>query len=278
MKVKIFSLTVFLFLALVPGCTENLFFSDDENAQDNYSITGKVLLSDGTEPDDIYIWVAVINISTWTNKNGDYTLSIPKTDEFAGLNGEFTIYFYVANYKYTTVQVFIKNGEFVFGEKDISSDGKIKEIKTLQKLLHINTTIKPDSHSPDYSGLFTFIIVVNAMDRPVTIVTNQTKEGIFGSFVLEHDDEPISEAILLNIGPLYTTADEISRTTIWETSLVIDYDSLKLGYYCGRPYIEIRQDDLPSELINSFGYRVNEFSHNYLKIPIKQEVARIEVR
>jgi len=278
MKVKILSLTVFLFLVLFVGCTENLFFSDDENAQDNYSITGKVLLSDGTEPDDIYIWVADLNISTWTNENGDFTLSIPKTDEFAGLNGEFTVYFYIANYKFTTVQVFIRNGEFVFGEKDISSAGKIKEIKTLQKLLHITTTIKPNTHSPDYTGLFTFIIVVNAIDKPVTIVTNQTKEGIFGSFVLEHDDEPLSEAILLNIGPLYTTADEIARTTIWETGLVIDYNSLKLGYYSGRPYIEIRQNGLPSELIASFGYRINEFSHNYLKIPCKQEVARIEVR
>jgi hypothetical protein len=120
--------------------------------------------------------------------------------------------------------------------------------------------------------------MVNAIDGPVTIITNQTKTGIFGSFVLEHDDEPISEAVLLNIGSLYKTADEIARTIIWETSLVIDYDSLNLGYYSGRPYIEIRQDGLPSELITSFGYRVNEFSHDYLKIPFKQEVARIEVR
>lgn len=79
-----------LLLSLIISCTNNPLFGDNDTAQDKHVISGRILLNDGTQPSDIYIWIEDVNISARTNSFGDFRLQIPRTDEFAGLNGAYT--------------------------------------------------------------------------------------------------------------------------------------------------------------------------------------------
>jgi len=261
-----------LLLSLIISCTNNPLFGDKDTAQDKRVISGRILLNDGTQPDDIYVWIEDLNISDRTNSNGDFRLQIPRTDEFAGLNGAYTVYFYVGNYEFNTASILIVNGEFVYGKYDISSDGRLNDTITLKKLLDVSTSSQPVNLFHDNGGALNVSVFVMAVDSSVSVISNRTKDGVFGSIALEKIGTPISEAILLNLDKLHAFENLIQDTVIWNTQMVITPGSIMPGTYHVRPYFKVRQDELPPELIESFGVNADRFTYNYIKIPYKQRL------
>ena len=91
-------LVIFNSLLLGVKCTENPFDNEDKILAN--SIMGKVELSDQQSPDNVHVWFKAFNISTRTDENGNFELKLPTETKQSGggLDGIYSLYFYVANY------------------------------------------------------------------------------------------------------------------------------------------------------------------------------------
>ena len=64
-------------------CTKNPFHNNG-SVSDHYSIKGSVELDDGENPESLYVWLEIINIGTWTDTTGQFSLSLPPTGSSEG--------------------------------------------------------------------------------------------------------------------------------------------------------------------------------------------------
>jgi hypothetical protein len=86
-------IVIFVFLM---KCTGNPFWNDDIDSEDRLTVTGKVQLQDDPDPETIFIWLEGIQVSTYTNSKGEFTLELPapQLQPGGGLTGSLKLYHY----------------------------------------------------------------------------------------------------------------------------------------------------------------------------------------
>ena len=92
------STALFLLFIILNNCTESPI---EENIDiSNHTLRGKVELSDGLQPDGVFVWFKVLNMSTRTGDDGSFELNLPPASKQPGngLDGIFNLYFYMSNY------------------------------------------------------------------------------------------------------------------------------------------------------------------------------------
>ena len=145
-------------------CTSNPFFEDEQQTFDRHNISGTIRLQDATPPEDIYVWIENLDVYAFSGATGDFTIRLPNTDDFQGLNGIFSIFFYVGNYEYAAARALIRDGLFEYGEHNISNNGKLTGISHLSKLLTITTIILPEQLIIDELETLTVRLNVDNID------------------------------------------------------------------------------------------------------------------
>jgi len=163
-------LGLFVFLAcgcMMWGCTKSPFDDDDfEGGKIGFgSISGNLTLSDGADPDDVFVWMEIFDVSTTTDENGHFILTMPgKASQggTVGVEGFYRIYFFMANYLLDSAQVIVNKNEFVYGKEDIDKDGALSPPRNLQKYLDVKTTVDPAVCSPADDSLITVTIELKA--------------------------------------------------------------------------------------------------------------------
>ena len=163
-------LIVTVTLTLFNQCTENPFDrKDNSDILDRHVLQGTLSLSDTAGRNDIFIWLAGVGISTLSDSHGSFRLQLPNTTEVQGLNGLFSLYYYLGNYGIDSSRVFIREGLFEYGTNDLSSDGKIINAPVLKKLLDIHTTVTPSAIATGDSLTLFATVELKALWRTRTI-------------------------------------------------------------------------------------------------------------
>src|SRR5262245_34856858 len=130
------ALLVVVAFAAHQACTSNPFGNEEIKRPDYKIIGGRLALEDNTTPDDIYVWLGGTAISTRTDRNGDFQLSLPPSGNNGAIasGGVFDLYFYVANYRLSSAKIVVQNDGFLFGEADLDAGGRLLGTRHLEKL------------------------------------------------------------------------------------------------------------------------------------------------
>jgi hypothetical protein len=261
-----------LFLLLFTSCTENPFFDDENSAQDKYIVRGKISLSDNSSPHDIYVWMkdGEFELSARTNSAGDFSIQLPRTGILSGYNGTIRIYYYAGNYKINYSTVLIVDGKFEYDKYDITKEGFIKETVILYKLLDITTRFTPAVFTVDYSESVNVEVQVTNLDTNLLVKTKMIRTSELSALIFKEVNSSPENAIRLELPGSSLRGYYLSEPVVWPGQFSWQPNFLPKGQYEVYPYIFLEQEnDIPPELLESFGNRANEFSDAYLKIPFK---------
>ena len=227
---------------LFQRCTDNPLFGDDGKATDKHIVTGSLSLSDGSSPLDAYVWVKDLGISARCNGQGNFTLQIPKTQEYEGLNGSYTVYFYVGNYQYQTASVVVSNGLFEYGQHNITNDGHFDKNYILKKLLNIETAVVPNLIYLDQNPRITLISSLVNTDSFVSIIIQTDKrEPIMYGYIMRPVDSNAPLIYLYQPSETKSSGIKIDSLHSWETFYFFNPDLVPPGQYEIIPYVQVQQ-------------------------------------
>lgn len=263
-------------LSGLSGCTSNPF-GDNEISGGDRIVSGVVQLSEELNPlQGVYVWLESFNIGTKTDEQGNFRIELPppSSQSSGGASGVFNLYFYIANFNLVTKPVVVKDGVFVYSQGEINGDGEFIHPIFLTRVLSIFTEMTPDTVDADSGGLIRADVRLQAIEDTVTV--------FFPLMVGEYIAPLIFKNI--DIDTVFVIHDFVFAGFESSDLLVIDEDSrtrtfvrwlapgdLPVGKYEVIPYLFVRHDNVPDELINSIGQEVEEIGPNYLNIPFMRE-------
>ena len=273
------------FLVLNWNCTESPVGEDNEIVSN--TISGMVELSDNASPDSAYVWFKTFDVSARTDQDGFFELTLPPiVQPRDGLDGIFSLYFYVANYQIDSVNIVLVNGKIQNSAGALNDKGEISEPVRLFKILDINTSIDQPifikTSEPD-TVIFTF--TVRAIGKPVW-VTSSVRSSTSGpefmrGFVRKADsgEKFIKKVTMENLSVQSPTFQIENFPTQLERMYLIYEPGIQLpaGEYEAIPYLLIHQD-MPSGLLKSIGENVEAFDPVFLRIPLKVRNNKFVVR
>jgi hypothetical protein len=276
-------LAVTLALTLFNQCTDNPFDqNDNSDILDRHVLQGALSLSDTVSKNDIFVWLAGAGISTFTDSHGSFRIQLPNTEEIQGLNGLFSLFYYLGNYRINSSQVFIRDGLFEYGKNDINNEGKIINAPTLYKLLDIHTYIAPVETAivVDKPVILSVTVELKTLSDPVHVRTYKDKEEALTSMIFLRKNADLLAAKLYGnpYSPATVETFTAGSSSVWKGTFRIPANFFESGEYEVVPYIHIIQANVPDELLLSFGEQVHVLSYDYLKIPFKQSAAVLQVQ
>lgn len=261
-----------LFLMLLFGCTENIFYKDSISGSDKRNISGFVYLNDGSDPEGILIWVKEINLYTFSKSAGEYSISIPEKSESipgGGITDYVTIYYYVSNYLLDSASAYIFDGGFQPGTGDVNSEGLISDI-ILMKFLDIASAPIEIINTPDTAIVNLQTTLTAPPGRTASVSSWLSQDGALESFYIRSLSDP-ENVELLNTSVHLTTV-LVSGQFVLEGFVGIDLN--KSGLYEIFPYLRLNQE-LPDGLLRIYGSNPTNFSKKHIEIPIRQKTFQL---
>ena len=266
---KYFLIALTLFLV---HCSENSLFDQKINPDQFNSVRGKVLLSEENNQDSIYVWMDGLNLSTYTDSSGAFTIELPPAElqPGGGLNGVFKLYYFIANYRIHYSILFLINGKVELNKGDIDSRGNIFPEVWLTKLIDIRTETIPTNIETNYTGdVITKIHLTNMVDT-VWVNTFMFPWGEPGVLVIERNNEGSNEVAMIKSSNANWDTQVITEPITWQIINKFAPGFFDPAIYYFYPFLEVVQEDIPPELLASLGEDVYNFSMEYLNIPYKQ--------
>jgi len=280
-NLNILSKLFFILLALLLYCSENPFSDDHLEYSDGTRLRGKVILSDGSTPDQVYVWMKELNFGTYTTESGEFNLILPSANAQpgGGYNDTCNVYFYNGNYQFERVQIILLDGKIQLNQKTVDSKGNLKNSIHLNKLLSIRTVAEPDSVNQSNGGWIKLQVYLLPLVDSVLIQTfkHQRDANMFTNVYFKDVSKSNDEAVFWRASLLFRTY-AIKKSETWY--LNVNNDSLKLapGTYDVIPYIKIIQDHFPNEMLQSIGENPHNYDTSYLNIPFKEDTGQLIIR
>jgi len=309
MKIRKNSIDIILILTLIlSSCISNPFWQDDDIKEK--SITGKIVLSDNEDTcDSVFVWLEEFNLSTYTDQNGEFKIVVPPVEsqnDGAGFNGDYKLYFWLANYQIFYATISFSNGEFASIQSHINENGEFLETVNLQKLLSINTTIIGDSIEIKTFGnndkIYITVNLTSNINSEFSIKTNMQslpfpyKGQIHTGIIFESLSDPTIKSVIprQNSCDIVTTRflpfSQIDMNYEFEilasdnirqiySKFNVQYDSFSIssGDYKVYPYILFPTNEVPDGLMNSIDENLLNIRDGYFNIPIKRDDAVITI-
>ena len=262
------------------GCTSNPF-GDDKIAEEKRQITGVVRLGDQGSPKDVYVWMAGFNLSAYTDDQGQFQLTLPPKGSQGtpgGVNGFFNIYPFLANYSLDSAQTVIQNGVFVYSKGDIDKDGRLAASRVLRRFLRISTAVSPARVPKSFAGRIGVTVTLEATNDSATVIFPNALGGLLGAVLFKRTGTEDISIFQTSPGAGARDIELIgrapkSRTTVFNLVQV----PLLPGQYEVIPYLLIRHEKLPKDLLPSLASNVEALSPDYAKLPIRREGGLFEV-
>jgi len=268
-------LVSFLFV----GCTSNPF-GDDDIGGGTRAMSGKVQLNDGSNPEGIYVWLETFNIGTRTDNSGQFKLTLPPPAAQGGgggIDGAFSLYFYVANYQLATAQAVTRGGEFIFDQGDINAKGELRTTKLLKRMLRIQTQVDPSPVPSNYQFRIGVQVTLQATIDSVT-VRLPSVGGLLNTLFFRNikTGELFKHESIINapFGNILIGSSPESRVLTFSLNQI---PGLTQGDYEVIPYLLVAHDAVPEELINSIAADAQSFDANYLKLPFRREGGQFKI-
>jgi len=269
------------------ACTSNPFFK--ENYYELEKISGQVILNDGVRPDSILVWCDGLELLTYTDRDGKFSLTIPPPEMQegqSGLNGSFGLYFYLANYAIDSRPIRLTEGHLEKAQQFIDNDGWLRAPVTLIKLLDISTEVSPTQVSSDWQDTIEVDVRLLSYADGVT-VRSLIWNKPFGSTTITYhsgiilrplDNPKIAPVFIYNPDILYYDYHlPKGQLTVWPIKFLFDASILAPGDYEVSHFCWVIQDGVPQEIIDSFGEMWDWLDTDYLKIPLKRNCAILTI-
>jgi hypothetical protein len=264
---------------LIMGCTESPIGGKVENSP-QVQIRGRVDLSDGVGPEGVYVWLEGTPLSTSTDKDGFFQITLPpaRQNDPTYANGVFNLYFFLANYKLNYTPVVIQNGEFAYSRGEVDKDGELTNNRHLFKRLQVKTLVNPEVVSTNYEGPVVVQVALRATLDSVTVVFPKVIGGLLGGILLKNKT---TDEVFINAADAGPNLREVAKigNEFYYKPLVFTRRRIELspGEYEIIPYFLIQHDNMPAGLLPSLGRNVEEITSEYLKIPFKREGGRFVI-
>ncbi|MGH7450649.1 MAG: TonB-dependent receptor [bacterium] len=262
------------------GCTSNPF-GGDEITGGNRQISGNHILKDKSSPERIYVWLEGFGLNAWTNNRGEFQINLPPASQgpAGGVDGVFTLYFYLANYSLQSTTVITRKGEFVYSKGEIDKNGRLTAPKELEKFLEISTEVNPDSISTNFAGIVEVNVTLRASRDSATVIFPSSLNRPLGAIILRRIG---SEGILVFqsvVGDFRRNKEIVGFVPVTrKMAFTLVSNALSAGEYEVIPHMLISHEYVPPDLIASLGGNVNEPGPNHLNIPFRRTNGRIEIR
>lgn len=278
-------LGVCLVILIISNCTESPFGSEDI-VPGARQIRGKVTLSDNSNTNGVYVWLERFDLGARVDENGEFRITLPAPSRQStpgGIDGTFDLYFYMANYRLARSTVATRDGEFIYSHGDISETGELKKPKFLSKFLRINTEVTPLSVASDYSGEINVQVTLEAVLDSVSVIFPKAVGEIIGAILLKKLDA--DEVVVIETIFDFDFAEEPkelvrifpNESRRLHTNFNLMQRNLPNGKYEVIPYLLIRHEAIPVELLDSLGESLEALGRNYLSIPMLREDGRFEI-
>ena len=272
-----FILIVFTLSLFCLGCTGNPIESGDISSGRS-QMTGKVQLENAHSPEGVYVWMEGFDLNAFTTEDGSFSLTWPSG--FSNVSGLFQVYFFVANYQLDSVDVAVREGEFLYGQEGLNTSGELRQTVRLRQFLAVSADVSPETVTRvnDINVTMTFSLGLRALNGVSTVVLPNTTPGFLSSVFFKNTE---TGELFIFKGQPVTTEEEIpvgQTQVIREMNVVFTRINLPPGKYLFIPYILVKREDLPEDLVNSIALNTLAFGPNYLKLPFKRDGGEFEIK
>lgn len=286
MQKKNFFLPLLLGIYLLSGCTKSPF-SEDKTGLGTRQIRGTVALADGSSPGGVYVWLQGGDVGAYTEASGQFQLTLSSPSDQGtpgGLNGIFTIYFYLANYNLDSAKVFLRDGVFVYERGDINKNGELNAARRMQRLLQISTAVQRYTSPRSTADSTVVQVSLQADVDPVTVIFPNTcperecPDHRIGAVLLRNISTKDVYVVQMSPGATSRHLVTVGRVPVTRT-MYFSFDRVFIpaAVYEVIPYLWIEHETLPPGLMASLGPDVLALGPDYLKIPFRRENGRLEV-
>jgi len=265
-----------------PACTHNPLSKDP--AIFSPAIQGRITLSDYADPQNIYVWLAGAGVSTRTAADGAFALPLPApgTQPGKGLNGEYALYFYCANYRLDSLMVLFQDGEALLGQAGLDQNGFLTRTIKLIRLLDIEIVLDKTMLSARRADTLMASVYIQADEQAYTVRGYFSKPLFKGDAAFTagfvYNDKLVRR--VLQPDRLYAyapfTVDQ-EKKALLPIRLCVAPAELPAGEYEIIPYLLIAQQNLPADLLRSMGSHVEEFHPDHTLIPVQVRGNRFKV-
>jgi hypothetical protein len=273
-------LTAGICLLIFAGCTESPF-QEKVDEPKGAQIFGQISLDDLISPDGAYVWLEGVNASARTDQDGKFELTLPPSSQ-GGVNGVFSLYIYLSNYKFATVQTVVQDGKFLYAQGDITARGEVNGKLSIRKILDISTSVTPSTVPKNYTGPIFVAATLHAVLDSVDVVFPKMVGGLLGAVLFKKIETGEVFVDIPDLGARTRFRDKVgNEPRAWVQTVFLTRGGItSSGVYEVIPYFFIEQMDLPPELISSLGVDVNEVENveaEFAGIPAKRAGGRLIV-
>jgi hypothetical protein len=277
---------IFSVLIIYSGCTSNPFWEDSPSKKIN--IQGYVNAQSSVSKVPIFVFVDNLNISTYTDTSGFFSIDIPSLEVEEGVfSGSVKVYYYIHNYKSAQSTLYITNGRLTSEQIDFDENGVLVDPVNLEKLASFELSID-NIWNKSNGDTLKLSLTISAKNQPFSYysyvnIRSNPRRSVPSGILLQ---SMINESIYYdknNTDFLQKTDMLLNETNVLEFEvapngffpfIIDDYISLdqqlvQNGEHEILPYIYIVQDNIPDELFEKIGIQtVTTINASFLKIPI----------
>ena len=266
----------YIILLTLISCTENPFGGEKKMA--NRTISGHVKL----DKVDFYprgyhngvlVWSEGLGLQTTTDIDGSFELTLPASSESSSgaiTDGDYTLQFFIGNYKLSSVTITFAAGQVVNDEKVINLEGELRRDITLTRLAGVHTSVYPPIITSGFdSDVITKVhITPDKTDIYFHLRKLVTRDFSIYTGLLIREADSKKLAYTVDIDSATTMKEYIDRPN-QTLQFIFNYTDVNLppGIYEVIPYLVLDTDDIPETILNTLGSGYDTFSQNYFKYP-----------
>ena len=280
--IKNYSLLCFILFFFL-SCEENPFSSKSEIP--HRTIKGFVYL-DGIEAypngnhSGVFVWAHELGLKTLTGADGSFQLELPAASTPSGggiSDGDYAIYFFMANYKIASIQITFAGGEILNDDRVIKINGELRKIISIDRMVQIHTSIEPSTipttfeddikveikATPDRRDIFFYLLGIEAARQPTVYSGLLIKDISSDKLVYSFNPD--------TAGTIKRFIEQPFREFLINFKVVDDSLNpvLSPGSYEAIPYLIIESnEDPPSHLLDALESGYDDFSEKYFDYPI----------
>ena len=266
----------YIILLTLISCTENPFGGEKKMA--NRTISGHVKL----DKVDFYprgyhngvlVWSEGLGLQTTTDIDGSFELTLPASSESSSgaiTDGDYTLQFFIGNYKLSSVTITFAAGQVVNDEKVINLEGELRRDITLTRLAGVHTSVYPPIITSGFdSDVITKVqITPDKTDIHFHLRKLVTRDFSIYTGLLIREADSKKLAYTVDIDTASIMKEYINRPS-QTLEFVFNYTDVNLpsGIYEVIPYLVLDREDVPEPILNTLGSGYDSFSQNYFKYP-----------
>ena len=258
------------------SCTENPFGGEKKMA--NRTISGRVKLDKvdfypSGYHNGVLVWSEGLGLQATTDIDGSFELTLPASSESSSgaiTDGDYTLQFFIGNYKLSSVTITFAAGQVVNDEKVINLEGELRRDVTLTRLAGVHTNVYPPIITSGFdSDVITKVhITPDKTDIHFHLRKLVTRDFSIYTGLLIREADSKKLAYTVDIDTASSMKEYIDRPS-QTLDFVFNYTDVNLpsGIYEVIPYLVLDRDDIPETILKTLGSGYDSFSQNYFKYP-----------